>query len=485
MNASWVGKWQELRVVVLGDVMLDRFVYGRVERVSPEAPIPILHHLSEKEMLGGAGNVARNIGALGGQAVLVGALGDDREGDLIAGRLAKSDRICARFVRVRGQPTTTKVRFVSGAQQIMRLDVERQFELTTREVDALCESLDEARDVSAVILSDYAKGVVVPALVRRVIEIARARGIPIIVDPKSRNVERYAGATVITPNAAEATAVAGFDCTDDAQAERAARMICEQAQVDAVVLTRGPQGLTIFDSKATDGQVMHAPAHATEVFDVSGAGDTVIAALALGLAAGADVKTAAQLGNVAAGIAVGKRGTAVVRVRELLAAVTGGLRDDPKIVGHEAAKEIVADWKAHGLRIGFTNGCFDLLHPGHVELLKRSRAACDRLVVALNTDASVRRFKGGSRPVQNERARSIVMAAIESVDLVTLFDEDTPIKLIESLRPDYLIKGADYSIANVVGADFVCSYGGKVVLVPIEQGHSTTLIIARANAGAP
>jgi D-beta-D-heptose 7-phosphate kinase / D-beta-D-heptose 1-phosphate adenosyltransferase len=240
----------------------------------------------------------------------------------------------------------------------------------------------------------------------------------------------------------------------------------------------------VFDPADLESPLTHIPTHAVEVFDVSGAGDTVIAGLALALASGASVQTAAKIGNAAAGIAVGKRGTAVVQATELAAAL-GSARagEDPKIVDNDTAAGVVADWKKHGLRVGFTNGCFDLLHPGHVELLKRSRAQCDRLVVALNTDASVRRLKGEGRPVQNEHARSVVMAAMDSVDLVTLFDADTPIDLITLLRPDHLIKGADYTAATVVGADFVQSYGGKVVLVPLESGHSTTSIIARANVG--
>ncbi len=250
-------------------------------------------------------------------------------------------------------------------------------------------------------------------------------------------------------------------------------------------MTRGADGMTIFDPAEVEGAVTHVPAVASQVFDVSGAGDTVVAALALALACGASVTTAARIGNAAAGIAVSKRGTAVVHAEEL-SAVLGGVKtgDDPKIVSNKVASAIVADWRAKGLKVGLTNGCFDLLHPGHVELLKKSRAACDRLVVALNADASVRRLKGETRPVQNEHARSIVMAAIDSVDLVTLFEEDTPLRLIKLLRPDYLIKGGDYTLATVVGADLVRAYGGKVVLVPLERGHSTTSIIARACAGA-
>ena len=482
ISPSWVSKWRGSKVFVLGDVMLDKFVYGNVERISPEAPIPILNHQSEKAMLGGAANVARNVVALGGQAILVGALGDDSAGDLIAGALVDSDGIVGRFVRMRDHPTTTKVRYVSGAHQIMRLDIERRFKMGPKEIDMICGWLNDATDeISAVVLSDYAKGVLIPALVARIIKTSRGRGIPVVVDTKTCGVATFAGATVMTPNASEAAAITGVECTDNHHAEIAAKMVCERAEIEAVVLKRGAQGMTIFNANEPEGSVAHIPAHALEVFDVSGAGDTVVAALALALSVNAPIKTAASIGNAAAGIAVGKRGTAVVRARELWTALGGGVEGDPKIVDHEEAAEIVADWKAHGLKVGFTNGCFDLLHPGHVELLKRSRAACDRLVVALNTDASVRRLKGDSRPVQNVYARSVVIAALDSVDLVTRFDDDAPMDLIRLLRPDCLIKGADYTIATVIGAEFVTEYGGSVILVPIEPGYSTTSIIARAN----
>lgn len=487
MNASWVAKWRGSRIFVLGDVILDRFVYGHVERISPEAPIPILHHQSEKSMLGGAANVARNIVALGGQALLVGALGNDADGDLVAGPLISGDRIEGRFLRAAGHPTTTKVRYVSRAQQIMRLDVERPFHLSAQDIDTICGWLVEAIDsVSAIVLSDYAKGILVPTMIRRVVDIARARAVPVIVDPKSRDVARYAGATVLTPNAAEAAAIAGIErLDDDDHAEMAARILQERAEVDAIVLTRGALGVTVYDPSDVEGPVAHAPTAALEIFDVSGAGDTLVAAFALAFACGASIKTAARIGNAAAGVAVGKRGTAVVHARELSAALGGArIGEDPKIVDEKGAAATIGDWRAHGLKVGFTNGCFDLLHPGHVELLRRSRAACDRLIVALNSDASVRRIKGETRPVQNERARSVVMAAIDSVDLVTLFDEETPLRLIELLRPEFLIKGADYTIETVVGADLVRSYGGRVILVPLERGHSTTSIIARATAGA-
>lgn len=461
--------------------MLDKYVFGRVDRVSPEAPIPVLRHQTESTSLGGAANVARNIVALGGEALLAGVVGDDEAGDLIAGPLTKSERIDGRFIRAPAHPTTTKVRFVSGGQQIMRLDIERELQLDAGHIDVIFDWLQKADKVEAIVLSDYAKGVLAPTMIRRVISIAQSRRIPVVVDPKRREVARYAGATVLTPNAPDAALITGVECDDDESASAAARILRERAQVGAVVLTRGAQGMTIYDPSGTESEVTHVSTVASEVFDVSGAGDTVVASLALALASGASVTTAARIGNAAAGIAVGKRGTAVVQARELSVAIGGASGEtSPKIVDRLRAAAIVADWKAHRLRVGFTNGCFDLLHPGHIELLARSRAVCDRLVVALNTDASVRRIKGETRPVQNEYARSVVIAAIDSVDLVTLFEEDTPMRLIELLKPDYLIKGADYTEETVVGADFVNSYGGKVVLVPLVQGYGTTSMIARS-----
>ena len=463
--------------------MLDKYVYGHVARISPEAPIPVLHHQREEAALGGAANVARNIVALGGEVLLVGVIGDDGAGDHIAGPLLESEGVNGRFVRVPGHPTSTKIRFVAGGQQIMRLDIERKLQLDAGQMDAISDWLQEADKVEAIVLSDYAKGVLTPKMIRRVISIAQSRRIPVVVDPKSQDVARYAGATVLTPNASEAALFSGLECDDDNGAEAAARILQMKAQVSAVVLTRGARGMTIYDPSDSENEVTHFSTIASEVFDVSGAGDSVVATLALALASGASITTAARIGNAAGGVAVSKRGTAVVQSRELSVALGGfGVERSPKIVDNSAAKAIVDAWKAHGLKVGFTNGCFDLLHPGHVELLARSRAGCDRLIVALNTDASVRRIKGASRPVQKEHARSVVVAAIDSVDLVTLFDEDTPMRLIELLKPDYLIKGGDYTEASVIGADLVRSYGGKVILIPTAEDYSTTSIAARINS---
>jgi D-beta-D-heptose 7-phosphate kinase/D-beta-D-heptose 1-phosphate adenosyltransferase len=363
---------------------------------------------------------------------------------------------------------------------LLRLDEETSAPVEAATAKKLLAAYAEAlKSADIVVLSDYAKGVLTPSLIARIIGLAREKGVPVVVDPKTRDVRRYAGASVLTPNAWEAEAISGVDCHDDSGAEQSARAIRDVADVDCVILTRGSQGMTIFSGDGPD--VTHIPTVATEVFDVSGAGDTVVAALALALGAGADKATAARIANAAAGLAVAKPGTATVSARELRA-VLGGLKDlgDPKIVDRQTASEVVADWKRQGLDVGFTNGCFDLLHPGHVDLLRKARAACDRLVVALNTDASVKRLKGEGRPVQNEHSRALVMSAIKSVDLVTFFDEDTPAELIEALRPTCLVKGSDYTEAQVVGAEFVRSYGGRVFLAPLQIGHSTTSIIARA-----
>ncbi|QRG05890.1 D-glycero-beta-D-manno-heptose 1-phosphate adenylyltransferase [Xanthobacter dioxanivorans] len=464
--------------------MLDRFVYGEAERVSPEAPALVLRYQSEATTLGGAGNVARNIAALGGHAILAGVIGRDAEGDLIADRLVGADGIEGRWVRPAGVPTTVKTRYVSAGQQLMRFDREAVLVPDEEVIADLVRAIErEIETIDAIVLSDYAKGVLAQPVIRRVIDLAKSRDIPVVVDPKTRDVHRYAGATVLTPNTLEASALSGTDCSSDDSAAAAARAISISADVAAVVLTRGAKGMMIWDTRhAADGVIAISTA-AREVFDVSGAGDTVVSALVLGLAAGATVAASARVANAAAGIAVGKRGTAVVHAHELVRVLGRGADGNTKIVAGSQAAEIAASWKADGLVVGFTNGCFDLIHPGHIELLRKARATCDRLVVALNTDASVRRLKGETRPIQNETARAIVMAAIDSVDLVTLFDEDTPLSLIELLRPDRLIKGGDYSVATVVGADVVASYGGEVVIVPLEAGQSTTSIVARSRGG--
>jgi D-beta-D-heptose 7-phosphate kinase/D-beta-D-heptose 1-phosphate adenosyltransferase len=468
-------------ILVLGDVMLDAYVYGHVERVSPEAPIPVLRIDSRREMLGGAGNVARNVAALGARAILVSVAGDDEAGQQIHEQFALADggEIEGRLVIDPTRPTTRKTRFVSGAQQLLRVDEEIARPLDDATTEAVLARFREALpECDIVILSDYSKGVLTEAVLAGAIDAAHAAGKRVIADPKNRDFRRYRGVDVLKPNRLEITQATGIDCADDASTEAAGRAALAAAEAGAVVVTRGAHGVSIIPK---DDAAVHLPTLARTVFDVSGAGDTLVSCLAVALAAGADLVEATELANAAAGIVVGKAGTECVTPTELSQGLHLGalVETDRKIATLDGALGLVARWRAAGLRVGFTNGCFDLIHPGHVRLLGQARAACDRLIVGLNTDASVKRLKGPERPIQNEVARATVMASIGAVDMVVLFGEDTPLAMIEALKPDVLIKGADYRIDQVVGAEVVQSYGGKVVLAELEAGQSTTGTIGR------
>ncbi len=478
MDSALVEQLAGRTVLVVGDLMVDRFVYGDVARISPEAPIPVLRFREEVAMLGGAGNVARNIVALNGNAALIGAVGDDSDGRYVTEELCPSAGIEDRSIRTATCPTIIKTRYVSSGQQILRLDREE----TNLDSEALERSKSAVRNslpsVDAMILSDYAKGMLTRDTIAAHISAAKAMGIPVVVDPKSADLTLYQGADVITPNAKEATTATGFDCSTDSGAADAAEAIQTATRVKAVLITRGAQGMTLHAPYAGVESAMHIPTRASSVYDVSGAGDTVVATLSLALSAGLDIRIAAQLANVAAGVVVGKLGTAAVSMEELVQSVTEA--EERAFMTREQALARVRHWHRSGLRVGFANGCFDLVHPGHVALLRRAREQCDRLVVALNTDASVKRLKGESRPVQDESSRAAVIGSLRSVDMVTLFGEDTPLELIELLKPDVLFKGEDYTIAEVVGSDLVTRWGGVVSLIPLEQGHSTSSIIARS-----
>ncbi|WP_421740031.1 D-glycero-beta-D-manno-heptose-7-phosphate kinase [Caulobacter sp.] len=467
-------------VLVLGDVMLDRFIYGAVDRISPEAPVPVIAVERETAMLGGAGNVARNVAALGGKAVLIGLIGDDEAGRALAAMIAEEAGIEARLVTDTARRTTEKVRYISGSHQMLRVDREDRGPAEATTLLAAFNQRLAAADV--VVLSDYAKGVLTPQVVREAIDAARAAGKPVIVDPKSRDFARYDGATLIKPNRKEAAEATGItDASDEASEEAGAAILAMAPTLRAALVTRGGAGMTL---SVRGEPAVHIPASAVEVFDVSGAGDTVAATLALAVAAGAPLALAARLANLAAGLVVAKLGTDVVTAHELtaLAHSDAGAPGEIKIADLDQARAIVAGWRARGLKVGFTNGCFDLLHPGHVSLLDQSKAACDRLIVGLNTDASVSKLKGPTRPVQKEAGRATVLASLSSVDLVVLFDEDTPLTLIEAFRPDVLVKGADYTVETVVGSDVVLGYGGRVLLADLKAGQSTTALIGRMNA---
>jgi D-beta-D-heptose 7-phosphate kinase/D-beta-D-heptose 1-phosphate adenosyltransferase len=473
-----VRRFGDAHVVVLGDVMLDRYVSGAASRLSPEAPIPVLRPASTRATLGGAANVALNIATLGGRVSLVGLIGDDDAGDEVT-RLLASTGIESHLLVVSGRPTTTKTRFMAGVHQLLRLDEEVTTPIETDTGTALLRHFAAAlRTADIVVFSDYAKGVLSDLVLAGALTQASASRQTVIADPKRPDFAAYRGVTVLTPNEHEVRQATRIEAADDAEADRAGRHALEESGAEAVVVTRSARGLTLV---RRDQPPLHLPARAREVADVSGAGDTLVAALAVALGAQASLPAAATLANITAGISVGKQGTATVSREELLGELhlEELVATDRKIAAREEAAQRVAAWRAQRLRVGFANGCFDLIHPGHIRLLTEARARCDRLVVALNTDASVQRLKGPTRPLQNETARATVMASLAPVDLVVLFDEDTPLALINTLRPDLLVKGADYSIEQVVGADLVQSWGGAVLLVPLQQGHSTTGTIRR------
>ena len=474
--AATVARLSGAQVLCIGDVMLDRYVHGAVERVSPEAPIPVLRVKREQAMLGGAGNVVRNLAALGAQARFVGAIGDDAAGAEVMSQLAEQQGAEPSLVIAPSRRTTIKERFLAGNQQLLRADREADTPLPQEAERALLAHIGKLEGV--LVLSDYGKGVLSPAVIKGA--IAAAKGHPIVVDPKGEDFTRYRGATVVTPNRKELGAATSMPVGSNAEVEAAARRVIETCGIANVLVTLSEQGMLLVPG-AKDAKVVHLPAAAREVFDVSGAGDTVVAVLAAALAGGGELSEAAQLANVAAGIVVGKIGTAVVYPDEILhqlhaEELKGG---EAKVLGRAAAVDRIAGWRRKGQKIGFTNGCFDLLHPGHVALLAQSRAACDRLVVGLNNDESVRRLKGAGRPVQPEAARAVVLASLQSVDLVVVFGEDTPIELIKAVKPDVLVKGADYTVDTVVGAEVVKSYGGRVLLADILPGHSTSATIKK------
>ncbi len=468
------------RVLVIGDIMLDRFVHGRVERISPEAPIPVLRVEGEHAMLGGAGNVVRNVVALGGRVRFVSLIGDDAAGAEVRTLIEAHAGVTADLVIEPGRETAIKTRFVAGNQQMLRADRETTAAPAPAQQAAIRAAALQALDSCAVlVLSDYGKGLLTPDLVGDLVSAARALGKPVVVDPKGQDYGRYRGASLLTPNRHELAQATRMPAASDAEIVAAARHLIETCGVEAVLATRGQDGMSLVPGS---GPVSHLATEAREVFDVSGAGDTVIATLAAALAVGAELPRAAALANVAAGVVVGKVGTAAAYAGDVLQALQ---EHDPagaeaKLMDLEPALDRIRLWRRKGLKVGFTNGCFDLLHPGHVTLLARAGAACDRLVVGLNSDASVRRLgKGPDRPLNGERERALVLASLATVDLVVVFDEDTPLRLIQEIRPDVLVKGADYKPEEVVGADIVTAAGGELLLVDLVPGHSTTGLVKR------
>ncbi len=469
-----------VRLVCVGDIMVDRFIYGDVNRVSAEAPIPVLARTRELVMLGASGNVARNVATLGGDVALIGLVGGDSEGHEAMRLIGDEAGIEGFLVTDPSRPTTLKTRFVSGNQQLLRVDLE---ESRPAEGDIDQRLVRTVRDVAegagVIVISDYGKGVVTDA----VISACREAAAVVIVDSKARSFRRYGAVDIIKPNAAELAHATGMPTSTNDEIAAALTHALSLCEAKAILVTRAAKGISL----AVRGEsVRHFPGVPREVFDASGAGDTTIAALGLALAADAPIEDAIQFAMLASGVAVGKVGTATVSPEEMIDAALAAHMASPeiKVVTPERMIQEVERWRAKGLRVGFTNGCFDILHRGHVAYLDRARSWCDRLIVGLNSDRSVTALKGAGRPVNDLESRALVLASLASVDLVAPFDEDTPIDLILAARPDVLVKGADYSEDEVVGGTDVKSWGGEVRLADLVEGYSTSEAIARMTAGA-
>jgi D-beta-D-heptose 7-phosphate kinase/D-beta-D-heptose 1-phosphate adenosyltransferase len=459
--------FSRVRVLVAGDAMLDEYWFGDTARISPEAPVPIVRTRSAEQRAGGAANVAMNIAALGAETVLVGVVGTDERGSLLSSLLEQKGVRCE-LVRAPSLPTIYKLRVLARNQQLIRLDAEQSLEPAAAELGERFAKLVKAADV--VVLSDYAKGTLARAA--ELIALCRAARVPVLVDPKGTDFTRYRGAHALTPNRSEFEAVVGR-CATEAELLRKGKKLRVDLDLEVLLVTRGEQGMTLF----TAGEPHTLPAQAREVFDVTGAGDTVIALLAAGVAAGLDIDAAAALANLGAGIVVGKIGVATASRSELQRALHAqgsggrGLVDLPELLA------LVAEAKARGERIVMTNGCFDILHAGHVSYLEEAKACGDRLVVAVNDDASVRRLKGPTRPISPLADRMAVLAGLAAVDWVVSFSEDTPAELIAKIVPDVLVKGGDYRIEDIVGSDVVLRNGGEVRSLGLKPGRSTTALI--------
>lgn len=473
VSSSFGGK----HILVVGDLMLDRYLWGSVERISPEAPVPVVRILRQSKSLGGAGNVAQNLAELGLRVSVAGFLGSDADGKDMRALLKQSGIEVKGLVDCEFFPTTTKTRVIGGHQQIVRLDTEDDSRVSGNESAQLLQRLNQLlnENPSVIVLSDYAKGVLSEEVCQTAIRYGRTHNIPVLADPKGRDYKKYKRAMLISPNRAELSVAVGRPVATLDALKVEGEKLRQALELDMLVVTLSEHGIALFES----GRFLHVPAYAREVFDVSGAGDTAIAVIAASFAANLCEEDALNLANLSAGIVVGKVGTVPITRKDLLGAMENEsvFEQKRKLCTLDDAMERVAEWRKKGERIVFTNGCFDLLHVGHIDLLEKSRREGDRLVVGINSDNSVRALKGSARPIISEKDRARVLSALTPVDLVIVFDEETPLRLINTLRPEILIKGNDYRIDQVVGAPEVQSWGGRVVLVPLVPGKSSSNII--------
>ena len=459
------------RVLVCGDVMLDRYWHGPTSRISPEAPVPVVKIHDSENRAGGAGNVALNIACLGASTQLLGITGKDDNGQQLQSLLQQAGVEC-HFLQHPHHPTITKLRIISRQQQLIRLDFEEAFHAT--DLTSLYNDFDQqVANAGVVILSDYGKGSL--SNPQRLIESAQRAGVPVLVDPKGTDFERYRGATLITPNLSEFEAVVG-SCPDDDTLVAKGQALLQEYDLEAVLVTRSEKGMTLIRKDQTP---FHLPTRAREVYDVTGAGDTVISVLAASLAAGASMEHATALANTGAGVVVGKLGTATVTTEELRSELRSESHQGAGVFAEDALAQLVEEARRRGEKLVMTNGCFDIIHPGHVQYLKEAKALGDRLLVAVNTDESIARLKGPTRPINPLDHRMAVLAGLESVDWVVPFGEDTPERLICRLLPDVLVKGGDYTIEQIAGGKCVQQNGGDVIVLSFKDNCSTTAIVKR------
>lgn len=467
-----------LRCLVVGDLILDEYLWGKTERISPEAPVQVVDVLREDLRLGGAGNVANNLLALGCRVSVASVIGQDENGWALVKTFNQLGIQTDGILQEPERRTGRKTRVLAANQQIVRIDRESREPLSDAPETQFCDWLrTHLGDYDVVLVSDYLKGVLTHQVLRTVMTTARQHRIPVLVDPKGNDYRKYRGATVLTPNRKETEVASGIPVRCQATLQEAASILMATVELENLLVTRSEEGMTLFTA---NGETVHIPTVAREVYDVTGAGDTVLALLAFGVAGGLELAEAARLANLAAGIAVGKLGTSVVTPAEIIAALAASHRDsDGKIKSRDVLATIIEQERHKDRQVVFTNGCFDLLHVGHVKYLQAARRLGDLLVLGLNSDASVRRLKGPRRPLIGEDERAHLLAALDCIDYVCLFDEDTPLELIAALKPDILVKGGDYTPEGVVGKELVEAYGGRVELIPFVDGKSTTTIIEK------
>ena len=463
------GKW----ALVIGDVMLDKYIFGEVNRTSPEAPVPVVEKKSESFRMGGAANVAANLIGLGIKTILSGVVGNDQNGEALK-RLLKKNNISQQGLIKSTLSTTTKTRVIAGHQQIVRVDDEdTNISLSANQIKKILNLI--IKKPSIIVLTDYAKGFLTENLTQKIIKQAKKNDIPILVDPKGNNIKKYAGASILTPNKKEAFVLSNLAEPDEDLLEKQLKKICIKFDIENIAMTQGDQGIKLVSSRKID--VIPAT-KLKKVFDVSGAGDTVIATLAAGLIGKLTTHKSLELANIAAGVAIGKVGTVAIEGHEIINEIdTEQTLQIHKIISFNKLDGLIKNLRAKDLKIGFTNGCFDILHAGHVTYLEQAKNNIDFLILGLNSDSSVKKIKGAKRPIINQEDRARVLSSLEAVDAVIIFDEETPIKLIQRIKPNFLIKGSDYKLTEVVGHKEVAKWGGKVKLVELLAGRSSSNII--------